>query len=380
MPSPALRDQFPVTSRYAYLNHAAVAPLARVTRQAINQHLDEQTSGGALHWTDWLTHYERVRAVFARLINALPDDIALTKNTTEGLCFIAQGLAWTPGDRIISFESEFPANLFPWLALRSRGVLVELLPESALGDLDRLRAACRGARLLAVSSVQYLSGYRAPLAELGQICREAGTLLVVDGIQSLGAFPLDAPASGIHALACGGHKWLTGPAGAGFLYVEPGLLQQLIPAEPGWFSVDSWEDFDVGRRAAARSGPLTWRPGAARLECGMLNGAGLVGLGAAVDLLMQTGIPAIAGHILALNQRLTAGLRTRGYEILADSRPATALSGITAFRRPGMDPGALLQRLQAAGVLVSHRGDCIRVSPHGYNTADEIDRLLAALP
>jgi selenocysteine lyase/cysteine desulfurase len=157
-------------------------------------------------------------------------------------------------------------------------------------------------------------------------------------------------------------------------------LQQLIPAEPGWFSVAEWEDFDVGRRAAGRSGPLAWRPGAARLECGMLNGAGLLGLGAAVDLLMQTGIAAIAGHILALNQRLTTGLRTRGYEILADSRPAAALSGITSFRRADLAPGALLQRLQAAGVLVSHRGDCIRVSPHGYNTADEMDRLLAALP
>ncbi|HET9783931.1 MAG TPA: aminotransferase class V-fold PLP-dependent enzyme, partial [Terriglobales bacterium] len=243
MPSPALRDQFPLTHRYAYLNHAAVAPLAQVTRAAMDQHLDEQVTGGALHWSDWLLHYERVRASFARLVNALPDDIALTKNTTEGLCFIAQGLAWAAGDRIVSFETEFPANLFPWLALRARGVQVNLLPEAALGDLARVRAACRGARLLAVSSVQYLSGYRAPLADFGQICRETGALLVVDGIQSLGAFPLDAPGCGIHALACGGHKWLTGPAGAGFLYVEPGLLHELVPAEPGWFSVDEWEDF-----------------------------------------------------------------------------------------------------------------------------------------
>jgi selenocysteine lyase/cysteine desulfurase len=380
MPLTALRDQFPITSRYAYLNHAAVAPLARVARQAMDQHLEEQAGSGALHWPDWLLHYERVRASFARLVNALPDDIALTKNTTEGLGFIAHGLAWTPGDRIVTFESEFPANLFPWLALRSRGVQVELLPEAALGDLTRLRASCRGARLLAVSSVQYLSGYRAPLADLGQVCRETETLLVVDAIQSLGAFPLNAPGCGIHALACGGHKWLTGPAGAGFLYVEPGLLQQLVPAEPGWFSVDEWEDFDVGRRAAAQSGPLTWRHGAARLECGMLNGAGLMGLGAAADLLLETGIAAIAAHILDLNQRLLEGLRRRGYEILADRRPPTALSGITSFRRPGLDPADLLQRLQTAGVLVSHRGDCIRVSPHGYNTADEMDRLLAALP
>lgn len=380
MPLTALRDHFPITSRYAYLNHAAVAPLARVARQAMDQHLEEQAGSGASHWPDWLLHYERVRASFARLVNALPDDIALTKNTTEGLCFIAHGLAWTSGDRIVTFESEFPANLFPWLALRARGVQVELLPEAALGDLTRLRASCRGARLLAVSSVQYLSGYRAPLAELGQICRETETLLVVDAIQSLGALPLNAPGCGIHALACGGHKWLTGPAGAGFLYVEPGLLQQLVPAEPGWFSVDEWEDFEVGRRAAAQSGPLTWRHGAARLECGMLNGAGLMGLGAAADLLLETGIAAIAEHILDLNQRLLEGLRRRGYEILADGRPATALSGITSFRRPGLDPADLLQRLQAAGVLVSHRGNCVRVSPHGYNTAEEMDRLLAALP
>lgn len=380
MPLSDLRDQFPITRRYAYLNHAAVAPLATPTRQAMDQHLGEQAGTGALHWLDWLDAYERVRASFARLINARPADIAFTKNTTEGLCFMAQGLAWTSGDRIVSFDSEFPANLFPWLALRSRGVAVELLPEAALGDPDRVRAACQGARLLAVSSVQYLSGWRAPLADLGQICRDTGAWLVVDGIQSLGAFPLDAPGCGIHALACGSHKWLTGPAGSGFLYVAPGLLEQLVPAEPGWFSVDDWQDFEAARRAAASSAPLAWRRGAARLECGMLNSAGLIGLGAAADLLLAAGIPAIAGHILALNQQLATGLRQRGYEILCPDRPPEAYSGITSFRRPGLDPSQLLTRLEAAGVLVSHRGDCIRCSPHGYNTGDEVDRLLAALP
>lgn len=380
MPFQHIRDQFPITRHYAYLNHAAIAPLANSTRNAIAAHLEDQAATGSLHFFDWLAALDRTRATFGRLIHAPAEDVACSKNTTEGLAMIAQGLDWHAGDRVVSFACEFPANLYPWLGLRPRGVNVELLPEPALTDLDLIRSACRGARLLAISFVQYLNGFRAPLAEIGAICRETGTWLVVDGIQGLGAFPLDAPAWGIHALACGSHKWLTGPEGAGFLYVHPALLDQLTPPQPGWLSVAEWADFDAGAKAAASGAALAWRPGAARLECGMLNGSGLLGLGAAVELLLSADAGEAAAHILDLGARLEQGLRQRGCKLCRLSDQIERRSGITSFQHPGLESAALTTRLEAAGVIVSQRGAWVRVSPHVYNTAEEIDRLLAALP
>ncbi|MGH9483121.1 MAG: aminotransferase class V-fold PLP-dependent enzyme, partial [Terriglobales bacterium] len=221
-----------------YFNHAAASPLATTTRKAMERVLAElNQSGPPLDWQAWLTALDRTRHALARLIGAQARDIAFTKNTSEGLCSVAQGLEWARGDRVVSFECEFPANLYPWLALRPRGVELELLPPAALSDLDRLRQALRGARLLSVSFVQYLSGFRADLEAIGELCHEAGALFVVDAIQGLGAFPVDVRRAGIHALAADGHKWLTGPEGAGFLYVSPELLDQLTPAEVGWLSV-----------------------------------------------------------------------------------------------------------------------------------------------
>ncbi len=376
----AIRRQFPVAGGCVYFNHAAVAPLSTPVRQAMERHLADQAGHGARHMPAWVAGLEHTRAAVARLLSAAPDSIALLKNTSEGLAAVALGLDWRAGDRVVSFASEFPANLYPWLALRPRGVEVELLPEAALLDLDRVRQACRGARLLAVSFVQYLSGLRADCAALGAICRDSGTLLVVDGIQGLGAFPLDVAACGIHACAAGSQKWLTGPVGAGFLYLAPELLAQLQPAEVGWLSVDSPLDFDAAARAAATPPPLHWHPGAARFECGSPNFAGAIGLGAALDLLQQAGIPAIADHLIRLGDHLAAGLRNRGCQLLRPAEAPDTRSGITSFRHPSLTADELVARLDAASIVCSARSGWVRLSPHLYNTFEEADRLLEILP
>ncbi|MGH9520049.1 MAG: aminotransferase class V-fold PLP-dependent enzyme, partial [Terriglobales bacterium] len=228
------RPLFPVAATCAYLNHAAVSPLATPTRRAMEELLATSCGPGVRDWRARFARLEEIRALLARLVGAAPAEIAFTKNTTEALSIVAQGLDWRPGDRVVSFESEFPANLYPWLALRPRGVTVELLPEAAILDLDRLRRACRSVRLLSLSFVQYLSGLRADLAAIGAICRETGTLFVVDGIQGLGAFPIDVKACGIHALANGAQKWLMAPEGAGFLFLDQAVLEQFQPREVGW--------------------------------------------------------------------------------------------------------------------------------------------------
>jgi selenocysteine lyase/cysteine desulfurase len=384
--TPLDRGLFPVTQHHVYLNHAAVAPLATPARAAMERHLAEVTEHGARGWRGWLAAIETVRAQAAALVGATADEIALTKNTSEGLAAIAQGIDWRPGDRVVGFECEFPANIYPWLALRRRGVVVELLPESALLNLEQVRKACastgadgRGARLLAVSLVQYLSGLRADVDALGAICRETGTWLVVDGIQGLGAVPLDVKRAGIHACAADGHKWLTGPEGAGFLFVDAALLDQLTPAEVGWFSVDQWEDFAAARRVAESGQPPPWRAGAARFECGSLNTCGVIGLGAAMGVLAGAGIDQITGHLLTLGDRLAAGLREQGCELLRPSEAPQRRSGITSFRHPRSAADAVVAHLEARDILCSSRNGWVRCSPHGYNTADEIDALLAAV-
>ena len=342
--------------------------------------LAELNTDGAQHWREWISALEAARATLGLLVGAPPSAIALTKNTSEGLALVAQGLDWHAGDRIVTFECEFPANLYPWLALRARGVQVELLPEAALGDLDRIRAACRGARMLSVSFVQYLGGFRSDLDALGAICREAGTLFVVDGIQGLGAFPVQVERSGIHLLAADGHKWLTGPEGAAFTYLAPELMAQLTPHEVGWTSVENWDDFSQLDRAARQSGPLQWRAGAARFECGTLNTVGTLGLGAAVELLRAVGIETIAAHLLSLGARLGDGLRARGAELYRDADPAERRSGITSFRLPGARADDVVAQLEACKIQCASRQGWVRCSPHLYNTTDEVDRLLANLP
>ena len=377
------RELFPVCHRRVYLDNAAVSPLPTPARKAMERQLLEMNElGPAVNLDDWIAPLDRVRAILARLVNAAPGEIAFVKNTSEGLSFVARGLSWKPGDRIVGFDCEFPANVYPWLALRPLGVQVDLLPGAALADPDRIRQACRGAKLLAVSSVQYLSGYRAPLEALGAICRELGLWFVVDGIQSLGAFPLDVKRCGVHALSADGHKWLVSPEGAGFLYLDPALMAALTPPEVGWLSIAGWDDLGRAASLAASGAPLPWRPDATRFECGALNRIGLVGMGASVEMLLDAGQDAVARHLLALGESAVAGLRRLGCEMLRlapDAELPARRSGINTFRHPACPAEALVARLRDAGILCANRQNWVRVSPHLYNTADEIERLLDVL-
>ncbi|MGH9536259.1 MAG: aminotransferase class V-fold PLP-dependent enzyme, partial [Terriglobales bacterium] len=302
---PRWRAEFPVTEKLVYLNHAAVAPLSRRARAAMAAFLAEATEQGAWEGETWMAGYDACRQVLARLLGAGPNDIALLKNTTEGMATVALGLDWRPGDRILTVNCEFPANLYPWLALRAQGVEVEFVPQHNGGvDLEALRRQARGARLVALSWVQYLSGARLDVAAVGEICREAGALFFLDAIQGLGALPLNAPASGVDFLAADGHKWLAAPEGAAVFYVHPDALARLTPRVVGWMSVEPWADFSAAARLAAAgagrpAAPLPWRGDARRFECGTLNTLGLRGLAAAAELLLEVGPAAIERQILA---------------------------------------------------------------------------------
>jgi selenocysteine lyase/cysteine desulfurase len=352
-----------------YLNHAAVAPLAKPAADAMKQLADDCMHFGSLHYDEWLSAYEGVRTAAARLIGADRSEIALVKNTSEGIATVAIGLDWRPGDRIVAFREEFPANYFPWKMLEKQGIAVTWL--SVEDPLDRIDQACRGARLLSISFVQFLSGYRAPIQAIGEICRHNHCIYMVDAIQGLGAFPLDVRACGIDALASDGHKWLLGPEGCGILYINRELQSQVKPVEFGWTNVAGYNDYG--------SRDMALREDAGRYECGTLNTIGCFGLRAAIEFLLEVGVGEIAPVVQNLGDRIAAGVEAKGYEVLGNRTPENG-AGIVSFRKPGFEDREIVRRLKAAGISAAPRAGWVRTSPHFYISPEDIDRMLSELP
>jgi cysteine desulfurase/selenocysteine lyase len=362
-------DQFPVREHMIYLNHAAVAPLAKPAADAMKQLADDCMHFGSLHYDEWLSAYDGVRTAAARLIGADRSEIALVKNTSEGIATVAIGLDWRPGDRIVAFREEFPANYFPWKMLEKQGIAVTWL--SVEDPLDRIDQACRGARLLSISFVQFLSGYRAPIQAIGEICHRNHCIYMVDAIQGLGAFPLDVRACGIDALASDGHKWLLGPEGCGILYINRELQSQVKPVEFGWTNVAGYNDYG--------SRDMALREDAGRYECGTLNTIGCFGLRAAIEFLLEVGVGEIAPVVQNLGDRIAAGVEAKGYEVLGNRTPENG-AGIVSFRKPGFEDREIVRRLKAAGISAAPRAGWVRTSPHFYISPEDIDRMLSELP
>jgi len=366
------RDRFPVTENLIYLNHAAVAPLARPAAEAMKWLADDALTHGSAHYDRWLDAYDGLRRAAATLVNGAPEEIALMKNTSEGISAVANGVDWRAGDRMVAFKEEFPSNQYAWQRLDAKGVRIEWL--SVTDPLDRIDEAARGARLLAISFVQYLTGFRANLAAIGEICERHGTIFFVDAIQGLGAFPLDVRAAKIDALAADGHKWMLGPEGCGILYISRELQDEVAPFEFGWTNVAGSNDYG--------SRDMTLRADAGRYECGTLNTIGCFGLRASIEFLLQIGIENIAPAVQALGDRIDAGVRAKGYEVASTRTPESG-AGIVSFRKPAAgsaaDSVALVEKLRANGIIAAVRAGWVRASPHFYISSEEIDRMLEIL-
>lgn len=366
------RAEFPVTESSIYLNHAAVAPISRRVRDAMVEHLADVQTRGSENYSRWVETYHRSRCSAARLINSQPEEIAFVKNTSEGISLFAHGLEWRPGDEVVSVEGEFPANFYPWKLLEKQGVTLHLVKvREGTVDLNMLAAALSPrTRVVTVSFVQFLSGYRLDLSRLGRICADHGALLFVDAIQGLGAFPLDVQSANVAGLAADGHKFLLGPEGCGVLYVRRDLQEQLRPTTIGWTNFRHGSDF--------LQRDFTWQPDARRYEPGSLNTVGIYGLQAAIDLILEIGVGPISQRVLDLTDRLRRGLRERGYEIYG---PATReeSSGIVSCMPRRESAESLWSYLRSRKVIVSSRSGKVRFSPHFYITENEIDQVLALL-
>lgn len=363
------KDQFPVREHLVYLNHAGVAPLCRPAAEAMQRLAADAMEYGSFHYREWLDTYAGLRASAARLIGADRGEIAIVKNTSEGIATVATGLDWRPGDKVVAFREEFPANYFPWKKLEESSARVEWL--SCHDSLETIERACRGARLLAISFVQYLSGYRAPIEAIGEICGRHNCIFLLDAIQGLGAFPLDVRRARVHALAADGHKWLLGPEGCGILFISREMQDSVRPVEFGWTNVAAFNDY------ASRD--MTLRPDAGRYECGTLNTIGCFGLKASIDFLLSIGLEKIGPAVERLGDLAAEGVKAKGYEVLGSRSPDTG-AGIVSFRRPGVESSGLVARLKAARVIAANRQGWVRVSPHFYISPDDIGSLIEALP
>lgn len=371
--SMAARALFPATERYTYLNHASLAPLNRRAADAMRRWIADWEARGtkAMPTPETLDAY---RARAAALLNAHADEIAFTRNTTEGLLLVARGIDWRSGDNIVTAETEFTANVYPWKNVEPEGVTVRRVPARGgrIQVEDLLAAMDRRTRLLAISFVEFYTGYRNDLVRLGEACRRRDVLFCVDAIQGAGVLPIDVEAMHIDFLSAGGPKWLLGPMGAGLFYCRRERLDVLDPRFYGWMSTADPEDFfDYDQ-------PLS--PTATRFEPGTLSWPSLVGLMESIALLQEVGIERIAEYVLDLTGELIAVLRARGYELVTPVARRAERSGIVTFRHPDLPSEALFARLDAAGVVVSLRGDAIRVSPHFYNTWEDVAHLLEVLP
>ncbi len=367
-----IRRLFPVTEHLAYINHAGVAPISSRVAAAIRSASEEYLAWGGARYERLFRRVEQTRSSAARLLGAAAEEIAFVKNTSEGIAHVAEGFPWRPGDGVAVPEGEFPANVYPWMHLQRRGVRLLRVPmRSGRLAIDDFRQALQdpSVRLLSVSSVEFETGFRNDLASLGQLCRDRGVFFFVDAIQSLGALPLAPSELGIHALAADGHKWLLGPEGAGILYLAREAWDRIEPVEVGWNSVVSPLEFSRVR--------FELRTDARRFECGSHAAILLHGLGAALDLLLEVGIDLVAPAVLSNAERLSEGLRRRGYPILSSLEPSER-SGIVAFRPRG-DPAQLARGLLEAGVAVAARGAGIRLSPHFYNDAGDAERFFEAV-
>lgn len=358
----------PVAQRWAYLDHAAVAPIPGSAAQAVQRWATQAAEEGELSCPQWYEALRQCRQRAAQLIGCHGEEVALVPNTTYGINIVALGLDWRPGDNVVFPGHEFPTNQYPWMTLAAQGVEVRrILPQPGKSLLELLREACdRKTRLVAISWVQYSDGYRIDLAEACQIAREVGALLCVDAIQGLGVFPLNVEHEPVDFLAADGHKWLLGPEGAGVFYVRREHLDRLRPIGVGWHSVVHAQDFS---RIA-----LELKPSAARFEGGSHNAVGFIGLGESLRLLLEYGVARVAERVLHLTDIACERLKSLGASIVSD-RSAKAKSGIVAFEVPGVDPVMLKERCRQAGVVVSVRAGRLRISPHAYNNEEDLDRL-----
>ncbi|WP_234572051.1 aminotransferase class V-fold PLP-dependent enzyme [Rhodohalobacter sp. 614A] len=372
-----LRAIFPHLEKdHTYLNHAAISPQSDRVKEALERFISDRNSGNIDNFEEWMKITEETRGLIAQLINTGGTDrISFMGNTSDAISVVAEGFDWNPGDEIILNTMEFPANIQPFRILERKGVKLIYLEPDDEGKVTRDMiedAITSKTKFVSISAVQYLNGFRADLKSIGEVCQKNDIYFIVDGIQALGAIEIDVEACQIDALATGGHKWLMGPMGIGFLYLSEKLANDLTPAKTGWLSVETpWELSNFNQE---------WLPISQHLETGTFNMMGIVGFNASLSNLLGIGKEAVEKEIMELTAHLFANvLPINGVQIITPKSPEHH-AGIFTFSLPeNSNAEEVVHRLQTEKMTISAREGFVRISPHYYNTTNELDRVLDSI-
>jgi selenocysteine lyase/cysteine desulfurase len=370
-----IRELFPAAILHTYLNSAAVSPMPKIAVEAVLSQLRDVSEYGTMNYRHWLATKERARELLAKMMNVRGDQIAFMRNTSDGFSSIANGMNWSEGENVVSFAREFPANFYPWRRLRDKfGIELRLVRErNGRIDLDELISLIdANTRIVSISAVQFSTGFRADLERIGRAARAQDALFVVDIIQALGAMPLDLPAQFVDAACGASHKWLCSPEGCGILYLSDRALARIEPTLVGWISVKDTFNFDDVEQPF-RANALAW-------ESGTDNSSLFYGLEQSLKLLYETGAEKIASYLEGLTDELCEHLAAKNYEIVS-SRARGEKSQIVSIRpKQGFTSHALFELLERENVIVSPRGDLLRIAPHFFNNRADIERICEVLP
>jgi selenocysteine lyase/cysteine desulfurase len=359
--------EFPLSDELIYLNHAAVAPWSKRTSAAVIAFAEQNTRYGSHFYLNWMAKETECRSQLQTLLNApSSDDIALVKNTSEALSFVAYGLTWQAGDNIVSSNEEFPSNRMPWQSLANQGVEFRQAdlssadtPEDALFALVNERT-----RLLTISSIQFGSGLRMDLKKIGDFCQQHNILFCIDAIQSLGAVQFDVQAYHADFVMADGHKWLLGAEGLGVFYSSAKAREQLKLTQYGWHNMKDTHNYEN----------KAWEihPTARRFECGSPNMLGIHALSASLSLLLELGMETVEALVLKNAETVKAHVANNDQLSLITTAQSPLKSGIVVFKHRTIANEHLYKHLQNNGVVCALRGGGIRFSPHFYNSEQEI--------
>lgn len=370
-----LRRLFPVTEKYTYLNSAAISPMPKIAVEAVTRQLRDVSENGSVNFSAWIKTKQNCRQSVAEMLKVRPEEIAFLRNTSDGFSCVANGLDWAEGDNIVSFEREFPANFYAWRRIRdSFGVELRLCPERhGRIDVDEFIALIdSNTKIVSISAVQFASGFKADLEKIGRVAREVDALFAVDIIQAFGVIPFDLEAQFVD-IACGAsHKWLFSPEGCGILYLNNRARRRIEPTLVGWISVEEPWDFEDTEQ--------NWKPNTLAWESGTGGISLFYGLEQSLKLLKEVGAENSRKYLAELTDYLCKLLQDKDYEIIS-SRQEDEKSQIVCIKPKALQTSnEFAAALEKENIIVSPRGDRIRIAPHIFNNRADIERLIEFMP
>ncbi len=367
------RKEFPVTKNLVYLNHAGISPIPNRAKNKINAFVSSLNELGAKDFELRKNIVNNARDTGAKILGCKKSEVGFIKSTTHGIILCARGIPFKPGDNVIIPENEFPANVIPWLALRKKGVEVRFVKENqkriAVDDINAL--IDENTKAVSVSYVEFSTGFRNDVKAIGELCNEKGIIFVVDAIQATGIIPFKASELGVDFMSMDSHKWLLGPEGIGYFYANENSIDKIENIFEGWLSMQNFFDFLNYEQPRKKD--------ASKFEEGSLNFMGLCGMQASSALLLETGIENVYKHVQTLLDDFSDKIKSKGYELQSPREKESEKSGILCFHKPDQDMKKIYEKLAGQNVVAALRNGAIRISPHLYNTHEELEMVLDML-